>query len=85
MVDNGGDQGAVEAGSKPSLPRAHKRCINKICKEVLSLATKVREGSGRRLPPPLPLRSVRLLLSCSRCYAAAAAAAAAGAAVLQEM
>jgi hypothetical protein len=36
-----------ERGSKPpssdKLPRAHKRCINKDCREVMSLATKVRE------------------------------------------
>lgn len=49
-----------ERGSKPpssdKLPRAHKRCINKECREVMSLATKV----GRRslvlaaTGPPLP-------------------------------
>ncbi len=37
---------AEERGSKPpsgeKLPRAHKRCINKDCREILSLATKVR-------------------------------------------
>lgn len=34
-----GDHTATKAGDK--LPRAHKRCVNKDCGEVLSLATKV--------------------------------------------
>lgn len=43
MTEAGGDQ-PFEGGSKPpsseKLPRAHKRCVNKDCREVLSLATK---------------------------------------------
>ncbi len=52
--------GAKDSPEGDKLPRAHKRCINKECREVLTLATKVR-GSGwawavgaaaaARLPP----------------------------------
>ena len=76
-----GDQASLEPGSKPSpsekLPRAHKRCINKDCREVLSLATKVRAAVGlpggrvvlppaRHRPPPRQAPQQAALSICSR-------------------
>ena len=89
-----------ERGSKPpssdKLPRAHKRCINKECREVMSLATKVREP--RRVPrqrrcclatrPPLPPATRRrswLPAGCKMQPALVLLPAPAGAAVLQEV
>lgn len=75
------DEGSRAKGSpdkSDKLPRAHKRCINKDCREVLTLATKVR-AAARPPMPPTPPRLQRLsLLDC--CAAPAPAAA-----VLQEV
>ena len=67
-----------ERGSKPpssdKLPRAHKRCINKECREVMSLATKVGgsaacRGSAGALWPPArrcrpPVAAAALQAAC---------------------
>ena len=58
MAEAGADHG-LEGKAADKLPRAHKRCINKDCREVLSLATKVSGPAGRpggrvHSPPPSP-------------------------------
>lgn len=58
MADGGATDQAREGAKQPSpsdkLPRAHKRCVNKDCREILSLATKVRgvarPGKGGLVP-----------------------------------
>lgn len=48
---------AKESPEGDKLPRAHKRCINKDCREVLTLATKVRARgwAWAAAPPPPPV------------------------------
>ncbi len=61
-----GDHTPTKAGDK--LPRAHKRCVNKNCREILTLATKV-SATGDGLPqgraPQLPFSPARPLLDCA--------------------
>lgn len=39
--EGSGDRGDGVKSSSEKIPRAHKRCVNKSCREVMSLATKV--------------------------------------------
>lgn len=58
--------GTKESPEGDKLPRAHKRCINKDCREVLTLATKVR-GSGwawAAAPPPPPAAALSARACC---------------------